>query len=139
MKLAYPQEIDRIGADEAARRTTWNARADAIGARLVAARATSPDAQSSFRLGLWKRPDIAALDARIAQASTEFRERNLALLGTPVVARLDPLRPERAWCLLATSALDTLRRKVDAENEQWSLVDRALLEEADRLGVRLVP
>jgi hypothetical protein len=137
MNLRYPQQVDAIVADEAARRTAWNGRADAISARIVAARATTADGQSTYRLALWKRSDIAALDAQIAAAETDFRERNIAITGAPVIARLDPLRPERAACLLSLDALQTLMHKVDLENQQWVLMDQALLAEAARLGVPL--
>lgn len=139
MKVRYPQAVDAIAAEEAARRTAWNARADAISAQLVAARVVTPDAQSAFRLAQWRRPDVAALDAQIAAAETDFRERNIALQAAPAIARLDPLRPERAACLLQESALQTLRHKLDLENQQWALVDRALLDEAVRLGLRFAP
>jgi len=139
MKVRYPQAVNAIAADEAARRTAWNGRADAISAQLVAARAVTPEAQSGFRLAQWRRPDVAALDAQIAAAETDFRERTIALQAAPAIARLDPLRPERAACLLQASALQVLQHKLDLENEQWALVDRALLDEAVRLGLRLGP
>jgi hypothetical protein len=139
MRVRYPQEINATVADEAARRTAWNARWDAISAQLVAARVVTADGQSVYRLALWRRADIASLDAQIAAAETDFRERNIALTGAPVIARLDPLRPDRAACLLAQSALDTLKHKLDLENQQWVAIDQALLDETARLGVRLAP
>ncbi|HEX4510102.1 MAG TPA: hypothetical protein VH328_08490 [Burkholderiaceae bacterium] len=136
-RVRYPQQVDAAMADEAGRRAAWNARADAISARIVAARATTADAQSTFQLGLWRRPDIASLDTQIAAAETDYRERNVALVGAPVIARLDPLRPDRAACLLAEGALQTLRHRIDLETEEWRRVDSGLLDEAARLGVPL--
>jgi hypothetical protein len=134
-KVYYPNEINRVYTDEQQQRQAWNARADAIGAQLAASGAMSKEAHAAFRLELSRRRDVAELDGRIAQAAEEFRERNIALQGAPAVALLDPARPNRAWCMLATSALDALKNKVAIEGLQWQLVDQALLAGAASKGV----
>jgi hypothetical protein len=135
-RVYYPNEINRVYADEQQQRQGWNARAEAIGAQLAASGAMSKEAHASFRLDVARRPDIAELDGQIAQASEEFRERNIALQGAPAVALLDPARPNRAWCMLASSALEALKNKVAIEGRQWQLVDQALLAGAASKGVR---
>jgi hypothetical protein len=134
-KVYYPNEINRVYEDEQRQRQAWSARADAIGAQLAASGAMSKEAHASYRLELSRRPDIAELDGRIAQAAEEFRERNVALQGVPVVQLLDPARPNRAWCMLASSALDALKNKVAIEGRQWQMIDQALLAGAASKGV----
>jgi hypothetical protein len=139
LKARYPGEIDRIWADEQKQREAWNARADAISQRVVSSGAATAQAQSTFRLDLARRSDIAALDAQIAQAAGEFRERNVALQGVVLISPLDPMRPNRAWCVTASSALDALRAKLAIEIRQWQLVDQALLANAAARGVHIDP
>jgi hypothetical protein len=138
-KARYPGEIDRLWSDEQRQRDAWSQRAEAISRQVVAVGAASADAQSRFRLELARRPDIAALDASIAQAAADFRERNVALKGVALISPLDPMRPDRAWCVMAQSALDALRNKVAIEGQQWQLVDQALLAAAAGKGVRFAP
>jgi len=135
-KARYPGEIDKLWSDEQKQRDAWNARAEAISQRVVSSGAASAQAQSTFRLELAKRPDIAALDGQIAKAAADFRERNVALQGVALISPLDPMRPNRAWCVSASSALDALRAKLAIEIRQWQLVDQALLANAATRGVR---
>jgi hypothetical protein len=138
-KVRYPNEINKIWAEEQKQRDAWNLRADAISRQVVASGAASAQAQSSFRLDLAKRPDIAAFDAQIAQAANDFRTRNLALQGVALISPLDPMRPDRAWCVMANSALDALKAKLTLEFQQEQLVDQALLAAATNRGVRFDP
>jgi hypothetical protein len=138
-KARYPGELDKLWEDEQKQREAWNVRADTISRQVVFAGATTPSAQSTFRLQLARRSDIAALDERIAQAASEFRERNIALQGAVLISPLDPMRPYRAWCVMAVSALDAMKTKVALEGQQWQLVDQALLAAAANKGVRFAP
>jgi hypothetical protein len=138
-KVRYPGEIDKLWSEEQKQRDAWNLRADAISRQVVATGAASAQAQSRFRLELSKRPDIAALDAQIAAAANDFRERNVALQGVSLISPLDPMRPNRAWCVMANSALDALKSKLTLEFQQWQLVDQALLAAATSRGVRFDP
>jgi len=138
-KARYPGEIDKLWSDEQKQREAWNARAEAISRAVVAAGAASAQSQSDFRLQLAKRPDISALDGQIAQAAMDFRERNVALQGVSLISPLDPMRPNRAWCVMANSALDALRLKLTLEIRQWQLVDQALLAGAANRGVSFAP
>jgi hypothetical protein len=138
-KVRYPGEIDKVWTEEQKQRDAWNLRADAISRQVVASGAASAQAQSTFRLELAKRPDIVALDAQIAQATNDFRERNVALQGVSLISPLDPMRPNRAWCVMANSALDALKSKLALEYQQWQLFDQALLAAATSRGVRFDP
>lgn len=134
-KVRYPGEIDKIWLEEQKQREAWNARAAAISQQMVTSGAATARAQSTFRLNLARRPDIAALDGQIAKAAADFSERNVALQGVALISPLDPMRPNRAWCVSASSALDALRAKLAIEIQQWQLVDQALLANAASQGV----
>ena len=138
-KARYPGEIDRLWTDEQKQREAWNARAEAISHAVVSSGAASAQAQSTFRLDLAKRPDISALDSQIAQAAMDFRERNIALQGVSLISPLDPMRPNRAWCVMANSALDALKVKLTLEIRQWQLIDQALIAGATSRGVGFGP
>jgi hypothetical protein len=138
-KARYPGEIDKLWTEEQKQREAWNLRAEAISRQVVSSGAASAQAQSNFRLELAKRPDISALDGQIAQAAMEFRERNVSLQGVSLISPLDPMRPNRAWCVMASSALDALKAKLAIEGRQWQLVDQALLANAASRGVNFAP
>jgi hypothetical protein len=138
-KARYPGEVDQIWSEEQKQREAWNARAEAISRQVVDSGAAPAQAQSTFRLDLARRPDIAALEAQIAKATADFRERNVALQGVALISPLDPMRPNRAWCVSASAALDALRAKLALEIQQWKLVDQALLANAATRGVRFAP
>jgi hypothetical protein len=138
-KVRYPGEIDKLWSEEQKQRDAWNARAEAISRQVVASGALSAQEESTIRLNLSQRRDIATLDEQIAKAAMDFRERNVALQGVSLISPLDPMRPNRAWCVSANAALDALRAKLALEIQQWRLVDQALLTNAAIVGVRFAP
>jgi hypothetical protein len=138
-KVGYPGEIDKLWTEEQKQRDAWSARADAIGKQVVGTGAASAQAYATFRLALARRPDIALLDEQITHAVSDFRERNVSLQGVSLISPLDPMRPNRAWCVMASSALDALKSKLALEERQWQLIDQALLVDAANRGVRFAP
>ncbi len=137
-KAHYPDEVNRLFDTEHKQQVAWTARARAISERVVAVGAATRDAQDALVEALSKSPQITALDQRAQDSANDFRLRNNTLQATPVLALIDPFRPNRAWCMLAKQALDSLNAKVNAEIESWSLLDRALLDSAASRGVRFV-
>jgi hypothetical protein len=135
-RARYPTEVNRVFDAERKQQEAWSARAKAIGDRVVLVGAATRDAQDAVYQALSSTPQMAALGDRANKAGEEFRLRNDTLVATPPLAKLDPLRPNRAWCILATQALQSLNDKLSAETEAWSTLDRALLAAAASRGVQ---
>ena len=136
-RARYPTEVNKVFDEERRQQEAWAARAKAISDRVVAVGAATRDAQDETVQVLSRNPLITAAEERARKSGEEFRLRNDTLMATPILplARLDPLRPNRGWCLLATQALQSLDDKLKAEVESWSMMDRSLLAAAASRGV----
>jgi hypothetical protein len=134
-RMRYPGEVNKVFDREFEQQTAWMARARAINERVVAVGAATPAQQNETYVSLARSPQVAILEERARKSGDEFRLRNDTLVATPPLALLDPMRPNRAWCMLATQALQALEDKVAAEIESWSTLDAALRAEAARRGV----
>jgi hypothetical protein len=135
-RMRYPGEINKAFDREFEQQSAWTARARAISDRVVAVGAATRAQQNEIVLSLTRSGPIRALDERAQKSADEFRLRNDTLVATPPLALLDPMRPNRAWCMLATQALQSLQDKVNAEIESWAALDAALRAEAAGRGVR---
>lgn len=135
-KVRYPGEVNKVFDVEYKQQMAWSARAKAIGDRVVEVGAATRADQNATYLALARSAPIVAIDARAQKSADEFRLRNDTLLAAPALVVLDPGRPNRAWCLLATQALQSLNDKVNAEIESWTALDRALLAAAANRGVQ---
>lgn len=135
-RMRYPGEVSSAFDREFQQQTAWTARARAIGDRVVAVGAATRAEQNETYVALVKSPQIKALDERAQKSADEFRLRNDTLVATPPLALLDPMRPNRAWCMLASQALQSLNDKVNAEIESWATLDAALRAAAARRGVQ---
>jgi hypothetical protein len=135
-RMRYPGELSSVFEREFQQQTAWTARARAIGDHVVASGAATRAEQNETYLALVKSPQIKALDERAQKSADEFRLRNDTLVATPPLALLDPMRPNRAWCMLASQALQSLEDKVAAEIESWSTLDAGLRAAAARRGVQ---
>lgn len=135
----YPNELNKVFEREFMDQAAWNARAKAIADHVVAAGAATREQQNASTLEIMKSPAIRAFDEQARKAGDDFRLRNDTLVATPPLAILDPMRPNRAWCMLASQALQSLQDKVAAESASWAAQDQLLLAAAAARGVRFAP
>jgi len=135
-RMHYPDQVNHLVEAEFEQQAAYSARAKAIGDRVVAVGAASREQQNATYLAITRTPQMKALDERIRQSADDFRLRNDTLVATPPLALLDPMRPNRAWCMLASQALQSLNDKLAAEIESWSTLDAALRAAAAERGVR---
>jgi hypothetical protein len=135
----YPGELNKVFEREFMEQAAWSARAKAIADHVVAAGAATREQQNASTLEIMKSPVIRTLDEQARKAGDDFRLRNDTLVATPPLAILDPMRPNRAWCMLASQALQSLQDKLAAESASWAAQDRLLLAAAAARGVRFAP